>query len=417
MKDCYHFFIRQIKNSMEISTGCTEPIAIALNTATARKAAKGDFCKLVLTMDPYLFKNAIGVGIPGSDERGIALCAALGVTAGRAESKMNVLANVTPKMLQEAKDIKNLVEIKVLPQGVTLFIQSELYTDCDTVRVITLEEHTSIIDISHAPYKPYEYRCKAHGRPDIQNYTLDEFIDFVSSVPIEDIYFLKEGLKINREISMVGYEFGLGKKLCTLFKKGYLARSPSTVAKLATASGSYARMHGISMPVMTVTGSGNQGITLFLTIDSVAQYLHIEEEKVLRAIALAALVNVYAKSFIGALSSICACGIGSGLSASVGICYLLDGTRQQMMGAMQNILGAVSGMVCDGAKEGCAHKVKLSAGLAVESALLAMENQYISASDGILSDSLYGLFKNIEHLVNVGMTPVNGAIIDIMNEK
>ena len=411
------FFIQQIKNSMEVSTGCTEPIAIALNTATARKEAQGIFRKLVIKIDPYLYKNAMGVGIPGSNERGIALCAALGITAGDAESGMNVLANVTPKSLQEAKKIKNLIEIKVIPQATSLFIHSELYTSCDTVRVITHKIHTGIIDVSHAPYEPYGYQDKSLEKSEIQQYTLDDFIDFAVSIPLSEIRFLHEGLSMNQNISKAGHQFGLGKKICGLIQKGYLDRSPSTAAKLATASGSYARMHGVSMPVMTATGSGNQGITLFLTIDGVAQFFHIDTEKELRAIALASLVNIYGKSFIGPLSSICACGIASGLGASAGICLMLDGTSKQIFGAMKNILGSVSGMICDGAKEGCAYKVELSAGLAVDSAFFAMENQCISSADGILSDNLYDLFKNINHLVTVGMASVNDVIIDIMDTK
>jgi len=412
------YFIEQIKNSMMPSTGCTEPVAIALNTATARKAAKGDAVeKLVITMDPYLYKNAMGVGIPGSDERGVALCAALGVTAGRSELEMNVLSQVNEETLRAAKILKDRVEVKVLPEGNTLFIQTELYTNEDQVRVITLAEHTNIISIDHAPYTPYEYRELPEEEVDIRKYDLDDFIAFVNSATEEDLDFLLEGLQMNRKIAAEGQKFGLGEQLSTLIQKGYLGTSPATRAKLLAASGSYARMSGISLPVMTVTGSGNQGITLFMTVDGVAQALEIPLETELRAIALGALVNIYGKTYIGALSAICACGVASGLGASVGICYMLDGTKEQMLGAAKNVLGAISGMICDGAKEGCAHKVELSAGLAVDAALLAVSGRMVSEKDGILADTLKGLFSNLGYFISQGMAGANKAIISIMTQK
>lgn len=411
------FFINEIQNSMMPSTGCTEPIAIALNTSIARREAVGEFERLVITMDPYLYKNAMGVGIPGSDERGVALCAAMGVTAGKPELAMNVLSEVTPKALAEAKRLRDRVEVKVLPEGATLFIQTELFCKGDTVRVITLSEHTNIIDVSHAPYEPYVYQDIPLGKSEIQDYTLEDFIDFVNNVPISELEFLREGLEMNRAISAEGAKFGLGEQLNALVKKGYLAESPSTAAKCKAASGSYARMSGISLPVMTATGSGNQGITLFMTIDGVAEKMQIPLEKELRAIALGALVNVYGKTYIGALSAVCACGVASGLGASIGVCYMLDGDKNAMLGAAKNVLGSISGMICDGAKEGCASKVELSAGLAVDAALLAVSGRALSADNGILADDLEGLFTNLGYLVTKGMSSTNEAIVDIMTKK
>ncbi len=411
------YFVELIKNSMMPSTGCTEPVAIALNTATARKHAQGSFVKLILTLDPYLYKNAIGVGIPGSDERGIALCAALGVTAGNADAKMNVLGEVSEAALLKAKQLQLDVEVRVLPSGSTLFIQSEFYTDTDAVRVITLNEHANIVDIAHAPFPPFEYKDEPLGETEIQSYTLKEFIVFADTVAIEDLAFLKEGLEMNRNIAAEGMSFGLGAQLESLLEQGLLSDSPATAAKRLTAAGSFARMSGISLPVMTATGSGNQGITLFLTIDAVAEKLNAAPEKELRAIALAALVNIFGKSYIGALSAICACGVASGLGASIGICYLLGGGENEMLGAARNVLGAISGMVCDGAKEGCAHKVELSAGLAVEAAMLSIAGRDVSGQDGILAEDLGGLFSNLGYLVNTGMAKTNEAIVEIMTRK
>lgn len=173
-------------------------------------------------------------------------------------------------------------------------------------------------------------------------------------------------------------------------------------------------MSGVPLPVMTATGSGNQGITLYLTMEAVARHLGIDEEEKLRAMALASLVNIYIKSFIGELSSVCACGVSSGLAASMGVVRMLGGGKRNMLLAARNVLGSISGMICDGAKEGCANKVALSAGLAVESALMAVEDVGIGADNGILDESFEGLVSHLAQLVNVGMGATNRTIVDIM---
>ena len=165
---------------------------------------------------------------------------------------------------------------------------------------------------------------------------------------------------------------------------------------------------------MTATGSGNQGITLLLTLEAVAQERNIPEETKLRAAALASLVNIYVKSFTGTLSAVCACGVASGLAASVGVVYMLGGDEIAMLGAMKNILGSISGMICDGAKEGCANKVELSSGLAVQAAFLAMQGMSIAEGDGILADGLESLFENLGHLIREGMQNTNRVIVEIM---
>ena len=175
-------------------------------------------------------------------------------------------------------------------------------------------------------------------------------------------------------------------------------------------------MSGVSLPVMTATGSGNQGITLLLTLEAVAQERSIPEETKLRAAALASLVNIYVKSFTGTLSAVCACGVASGLAASVGVVYMLGGGRNQpMLGAMKNILGSISGMICDGAKEGCANKVELSSGLAVQAAFLAMQGMSIAEGDGILADgSANPCLKTLAISFARACSNTNRVIVEIM---
>lgn len=410
----YSSCLRRIKASLAPSTGCTEPAAIALNAATARANATGEIVKITARLDAYLFKNAMGVGIPGADERGVDLCVALGVTAGDASAGMNALHTVRPEQLAEAKRLRGLVQVEIAPEAQELYIETVITTDADEVRVITSGTHDHIVRVEHAPFQPL-VTAEEEETSAVHEGSLGEFVEFARTCPIEDLAFLRDALAMNRAVYDRAIAEGLDHHVLPnmlLHDGGLYAQ-----AKRMAGTASYARMHGVPLPVMTATGSGNQGLTLFLTVDAAARAFHAPEEKLLRALALACLANVYIKSFIGPLSSVCACGVASGLSASLGAVYLLDGGEREMLQAARNILGSVSGMICDGAKEGCAFKVALSAGLAVEAACLAMEGDGIHAQDGILDDSFDRLIEHLGELVCVGMGHTNDTIVHIMKDE
>ncbi len=412
-----HPLLLAIKRAIQPSTGCTEPGAIALNAATARKHARGAVRSIALKMDEFLFKNACGVGIPGADERGVALCAALGVTAGDADAGFNVLHTVPKEKLDEAKRLVagGAVTVMVCPEAEGLFIQTTLTTDQDSVRVTTAGRHDAIIEAVHAPFPP---ECKVSGEDGdnlILSVSLEEMLSFVRDVPLSELEFLEEGIRMNLAVAEAGRQLPMGRAMEALIRRGALGASPMTQAKFLCATASYARMSGLSMPVMTATGSGNQGITVTLTIEGVAQGILAVKETKLRALALAHLVNIFGKAHVGNLSALCACGVSSGVGAAVGIVYLLDGDRTQMLLAAKNMIGSICGMICDGAKEGCANKVELAAGLAVESAYLALENMGIPGDNGILASEWGALFQNLGALSKQGMREANRVIVEIMN--
>ncbi len=407
-------YLANIKSALAPSTGCTEPAAIALNAATARAQVKGDIVAVKARLDAYLFKNAMGVGIPGADERGVNLCVALGITAGDPHAGMNALHTVKPEQLTEAKRLRERVTVEIAEEARGLYIETILTTAEDEVRVITSGEHDSIARIDHAPFAPFtptaeDAEVAAHEG------SLGEFIEFAKSVPLEELTFLRDGLNMNRVVYYRAMEEGLAHHVLPnmLLQDGSLYAQ----AKKMAGTASYARMHGIPLPVMTATGSGNQGLTLFLTVDAAARTFNVSEERLLRALAIGNLANIYIKSFIGPLSSVCACGVASGLSAAIGVVFLMGGGEAEMVQAARNILGSVSGMICDGAKEGCASKVALSAGLAVEAACLAMEGGGIHAQDGILDESFDRLIAHLGELVCVGMGDTNSTIVHIMKDE
>ena len=406
--------INRIKASLAPSTGCTEPAAIALNAATARAHVQGEITRIVARLDPYLFKNAMGVGIPGADERGVDLCVALGVTAGDPGAGMNALHTVKPGQLVAAKALRSLITVEIAEEAKGLYIETTITTEADAVRVITCGEHDNIARVEHAPFTAFTADA---AEPSVEAHegSLGEFVEFARTCPLEELTFLRDALNMNRVVYYRAMEEGLAHHVLPnmLLQDGSLYAQ----AKKMAGTASYARMHGIPLPVMTATGSGNQGLTLFLTVDAAARTFNVSEERLLRALACAALANIYIKSFIGPLSSVCACGVASGLSASIGVVYLMGGGEKEMLQASRNILGSVSGMICDGAKEGCAFKVALSAGLAVEAACLAMEGGGIHAQDGILDDSFDRLIEHLGELVCIGMGSTNDTIVHIMKDE
>lgn len=408
----YECYLRQIAGTLAESTGCTEPSAIALNAATARKHAKGDIVRVTARLDPYLFKNAMGVGIPGADERGVELCVALGITAGDSEAGMNALHTVTSQQLSNGKALREKVTVEIAEEAQGLYIETIIETDADCVRVITSQAHDNIARVEHAPFAPFTAQAPQAQEAEAIIGDVAAYLDFANNVPAEKLSFLMAALEMNRKVYRTAVEKGMDKQVLP----SMMLKDPSVFvqAKRMAGAASYARMSGVPLPVMTATGSGNQGLTLFLTVDAAAQAFGASNEKLLRALALANMVNLYIKSHIGPLSSVCACGVASGLGASLGTVYLLGGGEKEMLQAARNILGSVSGMICDGAKEGCANKVALSAGLAVEAACLAMEGSGIHAQDGILEKDFDHLIAHLGELVVEGMGKTNSTIVHIM---
>jgi L-cysteine desulfidase len=403
-----------IRSALAPSTGCTEPAAIALNAATARVYAPGPVDRLIVRLDPYLFKNAMGVGIPGSDERGVALCAALGVTAGDADAGMNALHTVTADALREAKALVPRVALEVVDGLEDLYVETRIYTPAGAARAITYKKHDSIARVEKEPFAPFDFTADGGDLCDMERFTLADFCRFARDVPIDSLAFLQEAVEMNQKICVRADDENLDRFVVPSLLRA--EDSPFAHAKRMAGMASYARMSGVALPVMTATGSGNQGITLYLTMLAVSQYLNLEKDAALRAMALGSLVNLYVKSRIGPLSSVCACGVASGLGASMGIVRMLGGGEAQMLLAARNILGSVCGMICDGAKEGCANKVALSAGLAVESAYLAIEGVGISPRDGILDDTFENLVAHLARLVREGMGRTNSTIVHIMKD-
>ncbi|MDR0784501.1 MAG: L-serine ammonia-lyase, iron-sulfur-dependent, subunit alpha [Treponema sp.] len=416
MSDNDDFLLAQVRKSIQIATGCTEPVAIALNAATARKNAPGEIKRVQISMDEGLLKNALKVGIPGVSERGIEMCAALGLTVGNPDDGMNVLGDVPSDAEERAKKLIPLVAVSIKKDCSDLFIETVLTTDQSVVRVVTSKNHDHIALIEHPPFTEFTQE-KDLDAERLKTFSLTKLKNFAESVDIEKIRFLKEGVDVNQRIAEKGLEMGFGRSLSQLSRSALWGDSLVTYVQSVTGAASFARMSGVQMPVMIATGSGNQGITLFLTVATVADKLLVSEEALLRALALALCVNLLSKAYLGALAPLCACGVASGLGAAVGIVHLLGGNERQMTGVVRTMIGGLTGMICDGAKEGCANKVAISATYAALSAMTAASNFSIPSDNGILAEDVHSIFENLGYLSKEGMKNTNSAILHIMNKN
>jgi L-cysteine desulfidase len=414
--DDFEFLLDQIKNSVQVATGCTEPVAIALNCAVARKYTPGEIKSVTLKMDMGLLKNAMFVGIPGVSGRGIKLCAALGIIGGDPDDGMDVLSKIKPEHEQLAQSLLPCITVSPREDCRELYIETIITTGITETRVITYKNHDHITGIEHPPYSVFKPELN-RDEERLKAFTLDRLRQFADEVTLGKILFLEEGVGINRKIATKGLEMGFGKSLSTLNKNRLWGDSLIPHVQTLTGAASFARMAGVQLPVMIATGSGNQGITLFLTVAAAAEKLEVSREKLIRGLAMAMGVNLLAKAYLGTLAPICACGVASGLGASVGIVYILDGKTAQMMGAIRNMIGGITGMICDGAKEGCANKVAISAATAALSAMTAVSDFSISENNGILAEDIHDVFRNIEYLTKSGMGNTNKAIIEIMSRR
>ncbi|WHY36109.1 L-serine ammonia-lyase, iron-sulfur-dependent, subunit alpha [Cytobacillus firmus] len=421
-----HKILRILEKELVVALGCTEPVAIALAAATAKSHAKGEIKELCLKASGNIIKNAKSVGIPGMSSYGLDFAAAIGAVAGDPARKLEVLEGVGPE--DELLALKLIEEGKVTSlQAETpkrLYIETVLKTDIHTSRVVISDNHSNITLIEVDGEVIYQGGCENIGiqseEDELIALTIDEIYEWVLSAEISSLSLVKKSIELNRIIGMEGLsgEYGLkvGKTIKRNVEMGILSDDIATAAMSLAAAGSDARMAGSTLPVMANTGSGNQGIAVTLPVVAAAERLKVTSEKMIRAVALSHLITIHIKSKFGRLSALC--GVtAAGMGASAAIVYLLDGQLHQIKAAIQNTIGNVSGMICDGAKAGCAMKVSTCSNVAVQSALLALNDQEIKSTDGFIHDDVEKSIESFCKLGNEGTRHTDELILKLMMEK
>ncbi|MDD7438693.1 MAG: L-serine ammonia-lyase, iron-sulfur-dependent, subunit alpha [Bacteroidales bacterium] len=423
--------IKMIHREVLPATGCTEPVAVALTTAYAAQILTGSPTHIRLDLSANVLKNAMGVGIPGTGMIGLPIAVALGAVIAQPEKELKVLDNFSEEQFAEAKRLVEEHRIDIaLKEGDVDKLYIEVAMDDDQgnhALAIIQRTHTELhtLTLNGKPLKV----ATAQGEKNEGNnafdgeevpLTFDMVYRFATEMPLEEISFILEAAQLNRnaaEYSLRGdYGHGVGKMIRGDRAKKYLGDNTYTHLLTYTSAACDARMDGAPVTVMSNSGSGNQGITATLPVLSFAEDEGATEEQKIRALMLSNLMVIYIKQKLGRLSALCGCVVASTGSAS-GITYLMGGTREQIGFAIKNMVGNLTGMICDGAKPSCSLKVTSGVSSAMLSALLAMEERVVTSNEGVVDDDIDRSIDNLTSIGRDAMTETDRHVLHIMTHK
>ena len=425
--------IALIRQEVKPALGCTEPVAVALAVARSceeLRSAGHEPERFDVAISANILKNGMGVGIPGTGMVGLDIAIALGSVCGRSIYGLEVLKDLDPEAVEKAKAIvaRGMVHITRADDPDKLFVLSKVsggghcatatIRGChDTIVGVTLdgvETHRSGSDGNCSGNEEEAQQVEAGLAHDI---TIRDIVDFVTTAPAEDLEFMMDSYRLNKALVEEGLKnkYGLQVGRMLLAEDNHIVYGDTllTYAMACTAAASDARMAGCTLPAMSNSGSGNQGITVTVPVIAVAEKTGATHEQLIRALALAHLVAIHIKGHLGKLSALCGCVIAS-TGSSCGIVYLRGGGYRQICSAIKNMVGNITGMVCDGAKQGCALKVASGVACSMQSAVLALDGICISSHDGIIDDDIEKTIANLGRIGSKGMQTTDEMILDIM---
>lgn len=421
-------YLSILKSEISPALGCTEPAAVALAVAYAAHELSSEPISIEVNVSRYIFKNGMNVGIPGTGMIGLDIAVALGALSAAPEKQLLVLNGLSDEQKKRAVELvgEKKIHIGLADNEEKVWIQAKLTDGVDEAEAVIAGTHTGLVLLRRNgellfEKKPENAPSAQETKEEAYTITLDSIVDFVNSVEGSELTFLREVIRLNRTISEEGlsHDYGLkvGRSILAGDKTGLLTNDIATFAVACTAAAADARMAGCDKPVMSAAGSGNQGLTASLPVASIGWKLNLPEEKVLRALALSILVTIHTKHYIGRLSVLCGCSIAASIGSCCGIVYLFDGSVVQMKYGINSMVADISGVVCDGAKPGCALKIATAVNSAIRAATMALNNIGADAHDGIVTFDVEKTLENLGTLGNEGMAEANSAILDMMLHK
>ncbi len=417
-------FIAIMNKEIVPALGCTEPIAIALAAARAMEALGCRAERIEVAVSGNLLKNGMGVGVPGTGSTGLDIAAAVGAIGGKANLGLEVLRDLTPEQAEQGRKMlaEGKVEVKLADTDELLFTEVTLHGGGHTAKAVVREEHTKITHVEKDGQIIYSEKVEAGvgGESDSWPLTMQKIYDFATQAPMEMISFILKSAEMNMAVAEEGlrnkYGLQVGKVIEENIGRKLLSDDTSTYAMKLTAAASDARMDGVMLPVMSNSGSGNQGITCTVPVVAFAKRLGASDEQMARALIMSHLSSIHIKHHLGRLSALCGATV-SATGSSCGIVMLLGGGLPQIGNAVKNMVGNVAGMICDGAKTSCALKVASSVSAAIQAAFMGMSELAVSGKDGIVSFDLEECIQNLGRLACEGMTVTDKVILDIMVSK
>lgn len=417
--------IALIKREVIPAIGCTEPIAVSLCVARATELLGAVPENIAVHLSANILKNAMGVGIPGTGMIGLPIAIALGALVGRSEYGLEVLKDANEDAVARGREYIDQKRISIdVKDGISekLYIEVEATSaDHRTVAIIA-GGHTTFVFLQSDEQVLLDNRtASAHSeQAEEVALSLRKVYDFAMTAPLEEIEFILDAKRLNKAAAESAFtsDFGhsLGKTLCGERERKVLGDSVFTRILSYTASACDARMGGAMVPVMSNSGSGNQGITATLPVVVYGEECGASEEQMIRALTLSHLTVIYIKQSLGRLSALCGCVVAAA-GSSCGITYLMGGGYEEVAMAVKNMIANLTGMICDGAKPSCALKLASGVSTAVLSAMMAMEHRCVSKLEGIIDEDVDRSIRNLTTIGREGMNQTDTLILDIMTGK
>lgn len=417
--------IALVQQEVVPAIGCTEPVAVALCVAKATEILEAKPEKINVLLSTNMLKNAMGVGIPGTGMIGLPIAVALGAIIGKSSYQLEVLKDCTPEAVEKSK---RFIEEKRISIALKEDIIEKLYIEviCEANGKVA----TAVISGVHTKF--VYLACGSHVLLDKRQFvsedveekslelSLRKIYDFTVTTPLDEIRFILDAARLNKaaaEQSFKGdYGHSLGRTLRGVHESTIMGDSVFSHILSYTSGACDARMAGVMIPVMSNSGSGNQGISATLPVLVYAEENNKSEEELIRALILSHLTVIHIKQELGRLSALCGCVVAA-TGASCGITYLMGGDYIQVSSAVQNMIANLTGMICDGAKPGCALKVATGVSTAVLSAIMAMENHCVTSVEGIIDDNVDQSIRNLARIGLQGMNNTDKIVLDIMVKK
>lgn len=409
--------------------GCTEPVAVALSTATAAEIVGGAIEKIEIIVNPSIYKNGMAVGIPGFKHVGLNYAAALGALLSNPKDKLQLFNKITDEISKKTIELieKKLVIVTIDRSKEVLYIEAIIKTTEGTARCIIKNSHDNIFLIEKNGVLLSEQKeltildNQLYKR--LSDLKIEEIVRIIDSCTEDELLFMYDGVLMNTALADFGLSeqnkdgLGIAHSLKKLTKNDVLGDTLFSRIMVKVASASESRMSGCPYSAMSSAGSGNHGLTTIIPVVEFAKYMESEKIKLLRALAIAHTLNVYIKQFSGKLSATCGCGVAAATSASSAMVYLMNGSTNQMGKTIINMIANLTGMICDGGKIGCALKLATASNAAVMSAYLAYSDIVIPSSNGICASTPEDTVKKLGRVSKLGMQTTDKVILDIMLEK
>lgn len=411
----YKYYLDILKKELVPAMGCTEPIAIAYASALAKKVLDDDIVKVDVFASGNIIKNVKSVVVPNTNgKKGILVAAAIGICGGKADKKLEVIADVKKEDILKMETFLENTEMNLhrIQSGCTLEITVEVtgIKHCATVHI--RNTHANVVLVTKDNQILYQ-------KEDIiqmeEGYSLHlkDIYDFAMSVDVNDVKeTLQRQIDYNYAIAKEGLDKGYGANISNILLHTY-GNSIEIKARALAAAGSDARMSGCELPVIINSGSGNQGITASMPVYAYAMELNSSEEQLYRALVISNLTTLYQKQFIGRLSAYCG-AVSAGAGAGAGITYLLGGDYEHICHTLVNALAITSGILCDGAKPSCAAKISSAVDAGIIGYAMFKEGKQFYSGEGIVGNSIEQTMKGIGQIARDGMKECDDEIIRLM---